>query len=50
MILSSDNKLSFDEYVKRIYKKANSKLSELAKGTPNGDIRQRKMLLNAFFD
>ena len=48
VILSSDNKLSFDEHVKRIYKKVNSKLS--AKGTPNVDIRQRKMLLNVFFN
>ena len=43
-------KLSFDEHVKNISQKANSKLRVLARATPYMDIRKWKLLLNACFN
>ena len=44
-----DNKLSFNEHLDEMCKKAGQKLNALARLTPFMNIRKRRVLLNAFF-
>ena len=44
-----DNKLSFNEHLDEICKKAGQKLNALARLTPFMNIRKRRVLLNTFF-
>ena len=45
-----DYKLTFDEHVNSLCKKANSKLRALARTTPSMNIEKRKLLMNSFFN
>ena len=45
-----DYKLTFDEHVNSLCKKANSKLRALARTTPYMNIEKRKLLRNSFFN
>ena len=45
-----DYKLTFDEHVKSLCKKANNKLRSLARSTPYMNIEKRKLLMNSFFN
>ena len=45
-----DYKLTFDEHVNSLCKKANSKLRALARTTPYMNIEKRKLLMNSFFN
>ena len=45
-----DCKLSFDEHIKTICKKASKKLSALDRVTPYMAMEKKKVLMNLFFD
>ena len=45
-----DYKLTFDNYVANLCKKANNKLRALARATPYKTIEKRKLLMNSFFN
>ena len=45
-----DYKLTFDEHVNSLCKKANNKLRALARATPYMSIEKRKLLMNSFFN
>ena len=45
-----DYKLTLDEHVKSLRKKANNKLRSLARSTPYMNIEKRKFLMNTFFN
>ena len=47
--IKNDNKLSFNEHLDEMCKKAGQKLNALARLTPFMNIRKRRVLLNAFF-
>ena len=46
--LDIDNKISFNEHVKSIFKKKNNELMGLSKSSPLVHLGKRKILLNAF--
>lgn len=44
-----DNKLSFEEHIKALYRKARSKLIPLSRLVPFMKLDKRELLMNAFF-
>ena len=44
-----DKKLTFDDHISRIYKKAGRKISALARVTPYLGTAKKRVLMNAFF-
>ena len=50
LVVKIGYKLTFDEHVKSLCKKANNKLRALARGTPYMNIEKRKLLINSFFN
>ena len=47
--ITIDCKLTFDNHVANLCKKANNKLRVLARATPHMTIEERKLLMNSFF-
>lgn len=47
---SVDNKLNFNEDVKSLCKKANSKLRALARVTPFINVEKQRLVINSFFN
>ena len=48
--VKTDCKLTFDNHMDNLYKKANNKLRTLARATPYMTIEKRKLLMNSFFN